>query len=126
MPDFLGQSTVAADGTANVKMQHNLNGIFWIVEQISTTTAKVSSACTTWITQNGNLVAPSAALTPIGTPGSLGSLGQGTTAAGLPYLYLRASDSIVVYVQGATVGDTMSIRAQYMEVQDTDPLVRGR
>ena len=120
MPDFLGQAKVAADGTASISINHNKNGIVWIVEQISTQTGKLSSACTSFILLNDNVVAPSAALTPLGT------LGQATTAAGLPYVYLNASDTITVNVQGAVVGDQMTVRAQFQEVLATDPLVRGR
>jgi hypothetical protein len=120
MPDWLGQAKVDANGNASITMNHNKSGIFWIVEQVSTQTGKVSSACTSWITLNGSLVAPSAALTPIG------SSGQGTTAAGLPYVYLSASDQLNINVQGAIAGDQMTIRSQYQEVLATDPLVRGR
>lgn len=120
MPDFLGQAIVAADGTAHVDVTHQKNGIMWIVEQVTSQTGRVSSAATTWITMNGTVVAPSAALTPIGNGG------QAATAGGLPYVYLSASDTLSVNVQGASAGDTLTIRAQYQEVLTTDPLVRGR
>lgn len=120
MPDFLGQAVVAADGTAVVTVNHNKNGIIWIMEQVSAQTGQVSSAATVFILLNGNVVAPSAALTP------LGKLGQAATAAGIPFVYLNASDSITVNVQGAKVGDQLTVRAQYQEVLATDPLVRGR
>lgn len=120
MPDWLGQQLIKSDGTAQVIINHNLNGIYWIVEQVSGQTSKVSSAATIWITLNGNVVAPSAALTP------LGMAGQAATAAGLPYVYLTSSDSLLINVQGGLSGDQLTVRAQYMEVLDTDPLVRGR
>jgi hypothetical protein len=120
MSDWLGQSVVGANGTAVVIMNHNKNGLFWVVEQVSTQTSKVASSTTTWILLNGSVVAPSAALTP------LGSQGQAATAAGLPYVYLAASDSLYINVQGAAVGDTLTVRAQYIEVPATDPMVRYR
>jgi len=121
MPDFLGQTRISAAGTASIDISHQKNGIVWIIEQVTSQTGRISSACTTWITINGgSVVAPSAALTPIGTGG------QAATAAGLPYVYLNASDILTVNVQGALAADTLTIRAQYMEVLSTDPLVRGR
>jgi hypothetical protein len=120
MPDFLGQSRVAADGTAEVIIHHNKNGLMWIVEQVSAQTSQVASSTTAFILLNGNVVAPSASLTP------LGNRGQATTAGGTPYVYLSASDSLSIQVQGAVAGDQLTIRAQYRELLDTDPELRGR
>lgn len=120
MPDFLGQAIVSTNGTASVDVTHQKNGIMWIIEQVTAQTGQVSSAATAWITMNGTVVAPSAALTPIGNGG------QAATAGGLPYTYLSASDTLTVNVQGAVARDTLTIRAQYQEVLSTDPLVRGR
>lgn len=119
MPDWLGQSTVASNGTSTVNMKHNLNGIVWEVEEVSVRTGQVASATTASIFKNGNLVAPSAALTPLPT-------GQGTAAGGLPYEYLTASDELEIQVQGAVSGDTVTVRAQYREFQSNDPAVVGR
>jgi hypothetical protein len=120
MAEFLGQDAVGADGTAIVYVTHNLNGITWVVEQVSARTNRVSSSATVFILLNGNVVAPSAALTPLGT------LGQATTAGGLPYVYLSATDQMTVHVQGATPGDQLTIRAQYRELLDSDAELRGR
>lgn len=119
MPDWLGQATVASNGTASVDMKHNISAVMWEVQQVSTSTGQISSACTSFIKKNGNLVAPSAALTPL-------DVGQGSTAAGLPYVYLTASDTLTMKVQGALAGDTLVVRAQYREFLLGDPEVEGR
>lgn len=119
MPDFLGQSRIAANGTASVLVDHNLAGIIWEVEQITAQIGVVSSAATAFVKKNGVTVAPSAALTPIDT-------GMAATAGGLPYVYLNASDILSVQVQGATAGDTLTVRAQYREWHDTDSGMIGR
>lgn len=119
MPDWLGQATVSSGGTAQVIMEHNLAGIMWEVEEISVRTGRVASATTASIFKNGNLVAPSAALTPL-------PVGQGTAAGGLPYEYLTSSDELEIMVQGATAGDVVTVRAQYREFQMNDPAVSGR
>lgn len=119
MPDWLGQATVAVAGTATVTLRHNLSGIVWEVQQITTQTSTVAPGATTFIKKNGIVVAPSASLTPV-------DVGQAATAAGLPYLYINAADSITIQVQGATPADTMTVRAQYREYHDTDPDMIGR
>lgn len=119
MPDHLGQTTVALDGTATVTISHQKTGIIWEVEQVAVVTAQVSSSTTASIFLNGNLVAPSAALTPLPT-------GQGTAAGGVPYLYLRATDQATIRIQAAIPGDVVQFRAQYREYLDTDPEMEGR
>lgn len=119
MPDWLGQSTVISAGTAEVDLNHNLAGIMWEIESVSVRTGQVSSACTASIYKNGNLVTPSAALTPL-------PAGQGTAAGGLPYEYLTSSDVLQIRVQGAVSGDYMTVRAQYREFLSTDPAMQGR
>jgi len=118
MPDFLGQTPIVG-GQAIVNVGHNTSGIVWQVEQITAQTNKVSSAATAFIKKNGVTVAPSAALTPL-------DVGQATTAGGLPYVYLAASDQLSVQVQGAAAGDVLTVRAQYREFHDTDPGMSGR
>lgn len=117
--DFLIQGMCDANGNGSVRITHDISSLMWEVEQVSVVTGKVSSACTSFIKINGNLVAPSAALTPL-------DVGQGATAGGLPYVYLHASDHLDVFVQGAQAGDSITARAQYREFQLTDSEVQGR
>lgn len=117
--DFLAQGTCDANGKGTVRVTHDVSSLIWEVEQVSVVTGQVSSSCTAFVKVNGNLVAPSAALTPL-------DVGQGATAGGLPYVYLHASDHLDVFVQGAKAGDTLTLRAQYREFQLTDPEVQGR
>lgn len=119
MPDWLGQATVSAAGTATVTIQHQLANVIWEVEQITAQTGTVAAATTAFIKKNGVVVAPSASLTPV-------DVGQAATAGGLPYIYIRNADAVTVQVQGASTGDTLTVRAQYREFQDTDSNIVGR
>lgn len=124
MPDNLGQATVASNGIGMITIAHHLSPIVWQVEQISVVVGPNSTGGNVAIFKNGNLVAPTSALVPqidvLNTP----SIGQ--TAAGLPYVYIGGSDILQIIVNGATSGDTISYRAQYVEYQLSDPQVYGR
>jgi hypothetical protein len=119
MPDFLGQSVVPSTGIVEVDITHNLSAIIWEVRQISAVTATSGSASgTIAIFKNGNLIAPTAIQVPLHT-------GQGITAAGLPYVYIQASDLIQVRGFGMASGDTLTVAAAYREFDADDPKISG-
>lgn len=120
--EWLDSQTVALT-TATSRLKTNNPAVVWIVEQISVTVGPVSTSGNVSIFLNGNMVTPTSALTPVIT--SVGSNAIGQTAAGVPYLYLHATDELKVQGTSVTNGDLMTVRIQYREVSSTDPLVQG-
>lgn len=113
MPDWLGQSPVAASGIGTVLLHQNNASTIWEVEQIGVSVGPASTSANVVIYKNGNLVAPTSALAPQVSSAGIPSLGQ--TADGLPYVYINASDELEIVVSGATTGDQLTVRAQYRE-----------
>jgi hypothetical protein len=124
MPDWLGQANVAATGLAVVTINQNNASTVWEIEQISVSVGPISTGANVAIFKNGNLVAPTSSLVPQVNSAGISSIGQ--TAAGLPYVYVNASDHLDIVVNSATIGDLMSVRAQYREFPKDDPAMSGR
>lgn len=116
-------SVIVASTTATVRVKTNNPAVVWIVEQISVAVGPTSTTGNVTIFLNGNMVTPTSALTPIITATGAAAIGQ--TAAGLPYLYLHATDELTVVGTSLTNGDLMISRMQYREVASTDPAVQG-
>lgn len=124
MPDWLSSSVrVNSSGMATVLLKQNNPSVCWEVQQITINVGPASTAGNVGVFKNGNMVAPTSALTPVVTSSGVASIGQ--TAAGLPYIYVQAADELEVVVSSATANDQVSVRAQYREIPLTDPLVRG-
>ena len=82
----------------------------WVFKQIAVENTNAASAATTVaLYLNGVLIAPSAFMTP--TPNGLG-----VSASGLPWIVLGSTDTLVIDVQGATVGDQIKIQGLYVQV----------
>jgi hypothetical protein len=124
MPDWLGQNPVIAGGTATVLLSQNNPAVVWEVQQIGCSVGPASTSGNIVIFKNGNLVAPTAILAPQVNTAGTSSIGQ--TAAGLPYVYVNASDTLQIIASAVTVGDTLTVRAQYREFNSSDEEMRGR
>lgn len=122
--DWLSSAAIDANGSATMLMSHNNAAVMWEVEQISVSVGAASTTGNIAIFKNGNLVAPTAILVPQKNPAGTASIGQ--AAAGLPYVYLHASDIVQVVISGATAGDSATMRAQFREFSLADPAVQGR
>lgn len=120
--EFLDSQKVAAT-MATTRVKTNNPAVVWIVEQISVAVGPSSNAGNVSIYLNGNMVTPTSALTPIVTSTGANAIGQ--TAAGLPYLYLHATDELSVTATSVINGDAMTVRMQFREVSSTDPSVQG-
>ena len=120
--DWLDSQTVAST-KATSRLKTNNPAVVWIVEQISVVVGPTSTSGNVTVFLNGNMVTPTSALTPIVT--STGATAIGQTAAGLPYLYLHATDELSVVATSVTNGDTLVVRAQYREVSSVDRMVEG-
>lgn len=124
MPDFLSSSvTVAANGRGTVTIKQNNPAMVWEVQQITVNVGPASSAGNVGIFKNGQMVTPTSALTPAVSATGVVSISQ--TAAGLPYVYIQASDELQIVVSSATSGDRITVRAQYREISSDNPLVFG-
>lgn len=124
MPDWLGQSKVAANGIGTVLLHQNNASTIWEVEQVSVSVGPASTSGNVVIYKNGNLVAPTSALAPQVSAAGIPSLGQ--TADGLPYVYINASDELEIVVSSATANDQLTVRAQYREFPNSDANMSGR
>lgn len=113
-----------ASTSATTRLKTNNPAVVWIIEQISVAVGPTSTSGNVTIFLNGNMVTPTSALTPIIT--STGAAAIGQTAAGLPYLYLHATDELTVVGTSLTNNDLMTTRMQYREVSSTDNIVFGR
>lgn len=120
--EHLDQASVAS-GKAIILTKTNNPAVVWIVEQISVTVGKNSTSGNVTIYLNGNMVTPTSALTPIITAVGQNAIGQ--TAAGLPYLYLHATDELEIIGTSLTNGDLMTLRFQYREVDSSAAEVQG-
>lgn len=120
--DHLDSAKVVST-TATILTKTNNPAVVWIVEQISIAVGPASGAGNVTIYLNGNMVTPTSALTPIVTSTGANAIGQ--TAAGLPYLYLHATDELMVKGTSLTNGDTMNMRFQYREVDAGSAQVQG-
>lgn len=124
MPEFLSSSiAVDASGMATVLIKQNNPAMVWEVQQITVQVGPKSTSGSVGIFKNHNMVTPTSALTSIITSQNTAAIGQ--TAAGLPYLYIQASDEIEIIISKATLADQVTVRAQYREIDSSDPLVRG-
>lgn len=124
MPDSLSSSVIVnAQKMATVRIKQNNPAMVWEIQQITVTVGPASTSGNVGIFKNGNMVTPTSALTPVVTV--LGTNAIGQTAAGLPYVYIQASDELEIIVSSATAGDQVTTRAQYREVDSSDPIVRG-
>lgn len=120
--EHLDSETVSS-GTATSLTKTNNPAVVWIVEQISVAVGPTSTGGNVTVYLNGNMVTPTSALTPIIT--AVGTAAIGQTAAGLPYLYLHATDELMVKGTSLTNGDLMTVRFQYREVDSNDSQVQG-
>lgn len=116
-------SQKVANTQAKSLLKTNNPAVIWIAEQISATVGSASTAGNVSIFLNGNMVTPTSALTPIIT--ATGANAIGSTAAGLPYVYLHATDELSIMATSVVNGDLMTVRIQYREVSATDPSVQG-
>lgn len=124
MPDWLSSSvTVSGSGTATVLLKQNNPSVCWEVQQVTVNVGPYSTTGNVGVFKNGNMVAPTSALTPVVTANGVSSIGQ--TAGGLPYVYIQAADELEIVISSATANDKVTVRAQYREIPLTDPLVRG-
>lgn len=124
MPDWLNQASAAANGIATVLLTQQNPAVVWEVQQIGCSVGPASVSGNIVIYKNGNLVAPTAALAPqVNTAGTT-SIGQ--TAAGLPYVYVNASDTLQIIASSVIAGDVLTVRAQYREFNSSDEEMRGR
>jgi hypothetical protein len=124
MPDWLGQAKVAATGLATVLLSQNNPAVVWEVQQVGASVGPKSLSANVAIFKNGNLVAPTSALVPQVNANGDASIGQ--AASGLPYVYVSASDTLQIVVNGGTAGDTLTVRAQYREFNSNDSNMIGR
>jgi len=124
MPDWLGQAAVAANGIATVLLTQQNPAVVWEVQQIGCSVGPTSVSGNIVIFKNGNLVAPTAALAPQVNTAGTASIGQ--TAAGLPYVYINASDTLQIIASSVIAADTLTVRAQYREFDSSDTEMRGR
>lgn len=123
--DWLQQGTVDASGFCLIIVTHQNASAIWEVEQVGISVGPKSVTANVVIYKNGNLIAPTSILQPqTDISGNRTSIGQ--TAAGLPYVYLQASDQMQVVVSSATAGDNVTVRSQIREYPLSDPNVRGR
>jgi len=120
--EWLDSETVAST-TATSRKKTNNPAVVWVVEQIAVSVGPASTSGNVTIYLNGNLVTPTSALTPIITSTGANAIGQ--AAAGLPYLYLKATDELTVVGTSLTNGDIMTVRAQYREISSIDPSLVG-
>ena len=124
MPDWLGQTKVAANGIGTVLLTQQNPAVVWEVQQIGASVYGTSTTGNVVIWKNNNMVAPTAILVPQVDQYGANSIGQ--TAAGLPYLYVNASDQLQIVVSGVVAGDMLTVRAQYREFDSSDPNMIGR
>lgn len=124
MPDWLGQARATSNGRAIVLITQQNPAVIWEVQQIGCSVGPVSVSGNIVIYKNGNLVAPTSALVPQVNISGTASIGQ--TAAGLPYVYVNASDTLQIIASSIISGDTLTIRAQYRELSSSDEEMRGR
>jgi len=124
MPDWLGQAKAAANGRATVLLTQQNPAVVWEVQQIGCSVGPTSVSGQIVIYKNGNLVAPTSALAPQVNPFGAASIGQ--TAAGLPYVYVNASDTLQIIASSIISTDTLTVRAQYRELSSSDEEMRGR
>lgn len=124
MPDWLGQSTVDANGIATVQIEQNNPAVVWEIEQVGVSVGPQSATGNVVIWKNNNLVAPTGSL--VQQVDQYGNVTIGNTAAGLPYCYLNASDIMQIVVNSVQTGDQMTVRAQYREFNSSDPNMIGR
>src|SRR5438874_487543 len=120
--EWLNSQKVAST-QAKTLLKTNNPAVVWIVEQISVTVGPSSTAGNVSVFLNGNMVTPTSALTPIVTATGANAIGQ--TAAGLPYLYLHATDELSVLATSVTNNDLMTVRMQYREVDSNSSQVQG-
>lgn len=120
--EFLDSQKVASN-MATTRLKTNNPAVVWVVEQISVAVGPSSQSGYVTVFLNGNLVTPTAALTPIVTATGQNAIGQ--TAGGLPYLYLHATDELTVVGTSLTNNDQMNTRMQYREVSSMDNEVFG-
>lgn len=123
--DWLQSSQIGSTGMATAEITHQNAAVVWEIEQVSVTVGPNSTGGNVAIYKNNNLVAPTSILVPQVSP-SGGQKTIGQTAAGLPYVYIQASDKLQIVVSGAASGDNMNVRAQIREYPLSDPAVRGR
>ena len=124
MPDNLTSSIrVNVSGMAVVRIKQNNPAMVWEIQQVTITVGPNSNNGNVGIFKNGNMVTPTSALTRVVNQTGVSSIGQ--TAAGLPYVYLQASDELQIVISSATSGDQVTTRAQYREIDSSDPIVRG-
>jgi hypothetical protein len=108
---------------AVVRIKQNNPAMVWEIQQVTITVGPNSNNGNVGIFKNGNMVTPTSALTRVVNQTGVSSIGQ--TAAGLPYVYLQASDELQIVISSATSGDQVTTRAQYREIDSSDPIVRG-
>lgn len=124
MPDWLGQSPIGANGVGTVLISQDNPAVVWEIEQVGVSVGPTSISGNVVVWKNNNLVAPTAALVPQVSQYGIATIGQ--AAAGLPYVYLNASDTMQIVVNGAAPGDAVTVRAQYREFNSSDPNMIGR
>lgn len=120
--EWLDSEKVASNMATSI-LKTNNPAVVWIIEQISVTVGPASTTGNVTIFLNGNMVTPTSALTPIVTVTGANAIGQ--TAAGLPYLYLHATDELKVVATSVTNNDLMTVRMQYREVDSGSAQVQG-
>lgn len=124
MPDWLGQATINAQGVGTVLISQDNPAVVWEIEQVGVSVGPTSTSGNVVVWKNNNLVAPTAALVPQVSQYGITTIGQ--AAAGLPYVYLNASDTMQIVVNSASSGDAVTVRAQYREFNSSDPNMIGR
>jgi hypothetical protein len=120
MPDWLDSEAAVTDGTCIVRIKQNNPSVVWEIQQVTVVVGPTSTSGNVGIFKNGNMVTPTSALTPIIT--SVGAKAIGQTAAGLPYVYIRATDELQVIASSINHLDNVTVRAQYREYRVDDPI----
>lgn len=124
MPDWLSSSIdVGTDGMATVRMRQDNPAMVWEVQQVTVNVGPTSTVGNVGIFKNGQMVTPTSALTPAVTSSGVTTISA--SAAGLPYIYIQASDELEIVVSSATNGDRVTVRAQYREIPSIDNRVFG-
>lgn len=124
MPDWLSSSVaVDSSGMGTVLLKQNNPSVVWEVQQVTVNVGTASTAGNVGIFKNGQMVTPTSALTPAVTSSGIRTISA--TAAGLPYVYIQASDELEIVVSSATTGDHVTVRAQYREIPSDSNLVFG-
>lgn len=109
-------AVVGSNGQANVTIEHQIHGLIWQIFQIGFALGQTASFPQVGAHMNGIPLTPTVIMQPVmfaGVPYAME-----TYIVGPPYVGLKAGDTIVCSVLGATAGDIFTAGAYISEEQD--------